>query len=238
MRCLPSIVPWLQRAPAANGLVRQPPPTSRTWPRHRDFAALSTVRASGRGDPLDVFGLGGNCWKCRRQGGFQLPEANRMTAAGERVTPNDSCPPPPPPPPPAGPDSAGRPRPSGRADPGFMTGAWFRLCRVGRVGVLAGQSHLDGICRLPCSEPSAGRRKRPSNRSSGRFRRSAARNRPLPAAVRPSQHIGNPKCDCPGVLRSGLPSDQPRTQAGAAGTKPPDSRFRGNDGNHARRPPR
>ena len=36
--------------------------------------------------------------------------------------------------------------------------------------------------------------------SSGRFRRSAARNRPLPTAVWPSQRIGNPKRDCPGQI--------------------------------------
>ena len=34
--------------------------------------------------------------------------------------------------------------------------------------------------------------------SSGRLRRSAPGNRILPTAARPSRHIGNPQCDCPG----------------------------------------
>ena len=34
--------------------------------------------------------------------------------------------------------------------------------------------------------------------SSGRFRRSAPGNRPLPTAARPSRRIGNSECDCPG----------------------------------------
>ena len=39
-------------------------------PCHRDFAAISTVRASGYGDPMDVFGLGENCclWLTRHRG--------------------------------------------------------------------------------------------------------------------------------------------------------------------------
>ena len=40
---------------------------------------------------------------------------------------------------------AGRPRPSGRAAPRFMTGAWFRLCRVGLLPI--------GCCRCRPARP-------------------------------------------------------------------------------------
>ena len=60
--------------------------------------------------------------------------------------------------------------------------------------------------------------------SSGRLRRSAAGNRPLPTAAWQSQRIGNPKCDCPasGRARRGrwrIPLESPGRRAGQRSTR-------------------